>query len=213
MIGYIQLPKSQFDVKEGESINDESGFLFHILCDPVKRDFKNDEKYHNAIIVSEMLAVKQEDHWISQRITILKLLSYDEMIECCTPSFSVSTIGDFWYTNGHPGRNYQIPGFKHGCLPSTVSESGKQYWYTNGYVHSINDCPAIICPDGTKEWQVNGVLHRGNDLPAIEYAHGTRQWWQHGVLHRDDGKPAIIQSDGTCEWYFHGAKCDGPSIA
>jgi len=102
----------------------------------------------------------------------------------------------FWYKNGQPHRDDD--------LPAVIHTSGRKEWWKDGYLHRDNDLPAIIYDDGRQEWYQNGVCHRDNDLPAVIKTNGSQFWYKNGQLHRDNDLSAAIYSNGRKEWWKNG---------
>jgi hypothetical protein len=177
------------------------GFHFcQIPIDVLKYYNKPDDKY--AIIKAEGRILDGSNTSVTNQITIVELISKDELIRATNGLFVRPNGDQEWYQNGQ---------YHHLDGPAIELANGSKFWCQKGRPHRENG-PAVDYIDGTKEWRQNGQLHR-LDGPAIEHVDGSKCWYQNGEFHRLDG-PAIESVDGNKYWYQNGQlhRLDGPAV-
>ena len=165
-------------------------------------NYYNDEDNLYAVIKAEGHILHAYDKSVTNQLTIIELITKEELIKKQTGLFIRSDGTKEWYENGN---KHRLDG------PAIEYFNGDKLWYQNGHLHRLNG-PAKKYVSGYKEWYQNGKLHR-LDGPAQEYSSGTKKWYQNGQRHRLDG-PAIECKNGTKYWYQNGLKhrLDGPAI-
>jgi hypothetical protein len=184
-----------------------------------------------ALIQAKGTIISDDYKSVTNRITVIKLLTYEELLSSMPseiirpsgikefyqngllhrldgPSIEHPNGAQFWYQNG---KLHRLNG------PAKEKFDGQKEWYQNGQLHRL-DGPAIEKPNGDQYWYLNDQLHRSNtdlngpSLPAIEFG-GSKHWYQNGQRHRLDG-PAVETFTGHKEWYQNGKlhRKDGPAI-
>jgi hypothetical protein len=168
-----------------------SGFHFcQYPLDVLKYYWQDDALY--ALVKAEDKVIHDNDLSVTNKITILQLLTREDLNKLM-PNEVVRQDGKKeWYVNG---QLHRLDG------PAIEFSSGSKQWFKNGQLHRL-DGPAIEWMYGTKEWYKEGRLHR-LDGPAIEDYTGIKEWYTEGKRHRLE-KPAIEFPDGRRKWYEDG---------
>jgi hypothetical protein len=167
-----------------------SGFHFcQFPLDVFKYYYNDDDQY--ALIKAEGEIFSSDDKSVTNQITILKVLTREDLRKMMPEVVIRKNGSKEWYRNG---RLHRSDG------PAIERHNGDKKWYKNGQLHR-SDGPAIERHNGDKEWYKNGQLHRSNG-PAIERHNGDKEWYKKGRKHRRNG-PAIEKNNGQKEWYIN----------
>ena len=179
----------------------EQGFHFcRIPIDVFRYYYKPYDKY--AIVQAQDKIIDDVDKSVTNHLTIVKLITKEELIQATNGLFVRHNGDKEWYQNGVLQRtDKDLNGFS---LPAKEYVNGTKKWYQNGRLHRL-DGPACEYSTGERSWYKNGQLHRKNG-PAIECANGDKYWYQNGKLHREDG-PAIEYVYGGKYWYQNDLAC------
>jgi hypothetical protein len=143
--------------------------------------------------------IEATDKSVTNQITIIEILSKEQLIELIPNEMIRMNGNKEWYENAQLHREDG---------PAIESINGDKEWWIKGKRHRVNGPARELYNEHkelhTKEWYTKGQLHRAFG-PAREGVNGYKEWWSAGLLHRLDG-PAIEYTSGLKEWWFHGKR-------
>lgn len=195
-MGYKYDLGKTYTIDKSEVKLNERGFHFCRYPADVLRYYSNDNSIYAIIRANDMI-IESTNQCVTNEITILKLISKDELLNKMPTKINRFCGVEEWYKNGLQHRDDD--------LPASIYVDGTKVWYNNGLIHRDGDLPAYIdIKYSRQEWYKNGKKHRDGDLPAI--IHGDCQiWCKEGKFHRDGDLPAVID-DKLQAWWKNGKK-------
>ena len=191
----------KYMVSKNENIETCTVFYFYrfpvdmLFCHP-------EENCKYALVKSEDLVVEYNAKCLTHEITIVELLTKEEVIRQMPKHITRISGAEEWYLDGQLHREDDQP---------AVIDKDTKYWCKYGILHREGDRPAIITKKA-EAWFKDGRLHRDGDQPAF-ISRKTKVWCKEGRLYRD-GQQHVIFSRGIRMWYIDGGLyCEGGQLS